>query len=405
MNLPLKFARRYLFAKRSTNAINIITGIAVFGVAVGAAALVLVLSVFNGFEDLINGMFSAVNPDVRVTPAQGKTFDVDTSLMARLESIEGIEVISQTLEEVAFFEYKDNRDFGILKGVDDRYKFITGIDSMVREGSFRLEENGRALAVLGLGMRNNLGVNIDDLFSPISIHMPKRKASTFDPKPFRTLRAYPYGTFIIQQDFDNQYVITSLEFARQLLALPDRVSALEMKLYPGFDTPATYEAIQEVMGPDFEVKNRYQQEESFMKLMKMEKWLSYAIVSLMMLMVSFNIIGALWMIVLEKQKDIAILKSMGATENTVRNIFLAEGGLLCGLGIAIGFGFAILAFLLQKSFGIVSIPGNMLVDAYPISMRFVDFLVVAITVLIIGLLASLPPALKAKRVSPIVREE
>lgn len=405
MNLPLKFARRYLFAKRSTNAINIITGIAVFGVAVGAAALILVLSVFNGFEDLINGMFSAVNPDVRITIAQGKTFEVDSTMMARLEAIDGIEVISQTLEEVAFFEYKDNQDFGILKGVDDQYRLVTGIDSMVREGNFKLRENGRDLAVLGLGMRNNLGVNVDDLFTPLSVHMPKRKVGLFETQLFRTRFAYPYGTFIVQQDFDNQYVVTSLDFARELLAMPNRVSALEVRLFPGFSTRATFQAIEEAIGPDFEVKNRYQQEEAFMKLMQMEKWLSYAIVSLMMLMVSFNIIGALWMIVLEKQKDIAILKSMGAADSTVRNIFLTEGLLLCAIGLIVGFGFAISAYLLQKSYGLISIPGNVLVDAYPISMRGVDFLIVTATVLSIGLLASIPPALKARRVQAIIREE
>jgi len=405
MNLPLKFARRYLFAKRSTNAINIITSIAVFGVAVGAAALILVLSVFNGFEDLINGMFSAVNPDVRVTIAKGKTFEVDSTIIAKLKAIDGIEVVSQTLEEVAFFEYKDNQDFGILKGVDEQYPLVTGIDSMVREGSFKLWENGRSLAVLGLGMRNNLSVSVDDLFTPISIHMPKRKVGLFETQLFRTRFAYPYGTFIVQQDFDNQYVVTSLEFARELLALPDRITALEIKLFPGFSNKTTFDAIREVLGPDFDVKNRYQQEESFMKLMQMEKWLSYAIVSLMMLMVSFNIIGALWMIVLEKQKDIAILKSMGASENLVRNIFLSEGLLLCTTGLVVGFGFAILAYLLQKSYGLISIPGNVLVDAYPISMRSIDFVIVAVTVLFIGLLASIPPALKARRVQAIIRAE
>lgn len=405
MNLPLKFARRYLFAKKSTNAINIITGIAVFGVAIGAAALVLVLSVFNGFEDLINGMFSAVNPDVKVTIARGKTFEADSTMIARLEAIDGVEVISKTLEEVAFFEYKDNQDFGIIKGVDDQYPLVTGIDSMVREGSFRLRDNGRALAVLGLGMRNNLNVNIDDLFTPLSVHMPKQEVGLFETQLFRTRFAYPYGTFIVQQDFDNQYVVTSLEFVRELLASPNRVSALEVRLYPGFSIPSTYEAIQEAVGPDFDVKNRYQQEESFMKLMQMEKWLSYAIVSLMMLMVSFNIIGALWMIVLEKQKDIAILKSMGARDNTIRNIFLSEGVLLCGIGLVIGVGLAVLAYWMQKYFGLISIPGNVLIDAYPISMRGSDFVVVAFTVLFIGLLASIPPAMKARKTPAIIREE
>lgn len=407
MNLPLRIARRYLFARKSTNAINIITGIAVFGIAVGSAALVLVLSVFNGFEDLIMTMYSNFNPDVKVTPARGKTFEADSVLIARLEAIDGVAYVSQTLEEVAFFDYKDNQDFGTLKGVDGNFSKVVGIDTTVREGAYAFEEGSRDLAVLGLGMRNKLAANVGDRFTEMAVYMPKRERSGSPlEQPFRRSYIYPGGTFVIQQDFDNEFVLSSLSFARRLLGFSTPVvSALEIRLAPDADESSALQQIRQAMGVGFEVKGRFQQEESFLKLMQVEKWLSYAIVSLMMLMVAFNIVGALWMVVLEKRSDISILKSMGATDTSVRNIFLYEGLLLSLLGLLLGFVLAITLYIAQKTVGIITVPGNFIVDAYPISMRFADFAVVVVTVLAIGLLASWPPAQRARRVPAMMREE
>ncbi|MCB0566323.1 MAG: ABC transporter permease [Phaeodactylibacter sp.] len=409
MNLSLRIARRYLFAKKSTNAINIITGIAVFGIAVGSAALVLVLSVFNGFEDLITTMYSNFNPDIKATPTRGKTFEADTVMLEKLMALEGVEQVSRTLEEVAFFEYKDNQDFGTLKGVDENFNKVVGIDTTVREGRYSFEENGRQLAILGLGMRNKLGANVGDRFTELAVYMPKREQSSGlfgqQLQPFRRRYIYPGGTFVIQQEFDNQYVLAPLEFARELSGTESEVSALEIRMAPGAEASQVVAAVQAVMGPDFDVKGRYEQESSFLRLMQVEKWLSYAIASLMMLLVAFNIVGALWMVVLEKQKDIAILKSMGALNTSVRNIFLNEGLLLSLLGIGMGFALAIVLYTLQKTVGIISVPGNFVVDAYPISMRLIDFIIVAVTVIAIGGLASVPPALRAMKVSALIREE
>lgn len=406
MNLALKIARRYLFAKKTTNAINIITGISVFGIAVGTAALILVLSVFNGFEDLITTMYSNFNPDVKILPAKGKTFEVDSTLLAKIKAVQGVQYVAQTLEETAFFEYKGSQDVGTVKGVDDFYKVVTGIDSTVREGKFKLHQDGAPeMAVLGLGMRNKLQVNVVDDITPMIVYMPKTKeVGIFEPQ-FRRLSVYPVGTFVIQQEFNNEYVLTSLEFARKLLDTENAVNALEIKLSGGLNQDRVIGNLRQVVGKELVVKNRFEQEEAFLKLMQVEKWLSFAIVSLMMLLVAFNLVGALWMIVLEKQKDISILKSMGAVDATIRNIFLNEGLLLCVVGIAIGFLLAIATYGAQKTFGLVGIPGNFIVEAYPISMRFVDFMVVALTVAAIGLLASIPPALRAVRVPTIIREE
>ena len=434
MNLPFKIARRYLFANsisgvllvlalgyvfllpfllilfllkkinfKSINAINIISGISVFGLSLGTAALILVLSVFNGFEDLISGLFSTFNPDVKITALKGKTFTADSTMIAKLEKVNGVIAVSQTLEEIAFFEYKGSRDFGTLKGVDEHYTKVTGIDSTIREGELIFAANGRHYAVLGVGMRNKLSVNVDNEFTPITVYMAKKKRSI--TKPFVKKFLYPAGTFVIQQDFDNQYILSSLDFARKLLNVSDQVSALEIRMDPAKDPGKTLSDIRKIMGDGFVVKDRYQQDEAFLKLMNIEKWLSYAILSLTLILVAFNMVGSLWMIVLDKKKDIAILKSMGATNKTIRNIFLNQGFLLCSLGMVFGFIIAIALYLLQITYGIVPIPQGFVVNAYPISMRFVDFTIVAITVLIIGLLASILPALKASRISALVREE
>ena len=405
MNLPFKIASRYLFARKSTNAINIISGITILGLSIGTAALILVLSVFNGFEDLLSGLFSAFNPDIKVTVIKGKTFSITDEKLAELKAIDGVAAVSQTLQETAFFEYKKNNDFGTIKGVDDQYIHVSKVDSTIREGVFDLRDGNRELAVLGVGMRNKLSIDISDPFSTINVYMAKRKQVTLG-NPFRKRVVSPVGTFAIQQEFDQQYVITSLDFARSLLDVkPGIVSALEISLNTLDEDGLTQAAIQKAMGDDFAVKNRFQQDEAFLKLMNIEKWMSFAILSLTLVLVAFNMIGALWMIVLEKRKDIAILKSMGATSRMIRQIFLNEGLLLCLLGIVIGTGLALLLYGIQKGFGIVPIPTGFVVDAYPISIRFWDFMVVSATVIGIGLLASIPPALRAARVSAMIREE
>jgi lipoprotein-releasing system permease protein len=284
MNLSLKIAARYLFAKKSTNAINVITGISVIGLALGAAALVLVLSVFNGFEKLITGMMSNFNPDVKIVAVKGKTFSADTLKINALRQLQGIERVSETLEEVAFFQYDKSQAFGTLKGVDDNFPRINHIDSTVREGTYKTMDDQADYAVLGAGMRNQLGVYEGNFATPLSVYMPRREQVGALDKPFKTRYLYAAGTFVIQQDFDNQYIITNLDFVRNILDAPDEVSALEIQLKKGENADATLAQIRQLYGSDFIVKNRYQQDEAFLKLMNIEKWMSYAILSLTLLL-------------------------------------------------------------------------------------------------------------------------
>lgn len=409
MNLSFRIARRYLFSKKSTSAINIITGIAMLGVAVGTAALILVLSVFNGFEDLFLDLFDNFNPDVAITAKQGKTFDPTDTLLARLESVEGVVVIAQTLEEVALFEYRDKSAIGRLKGVDQRYIQVNRIDSIIREGEFRVSNDSRAYGVVGNQMVNNLGIDVTDEFSSLTAYMPRssqqRTLLMGGGKQFNSKFIFPSGTFLGQQDLDNQYVLADLDLVRELMEKPNAVTTLEIRLAPGFLVEETLEALQSAAGPELEVRDRYEQEAAFLRLMKIEKWISFAIVGLMILLVSFNIIGALWMIVLEKTKDVSILKGMGYTDTGIQGIFLRLGLLLCGTGMSIGFLLALIIFTLQRSVGLITLPVGSLLDAYPVSLRWGDFAIVTGLVLAIGYLASLLPANRAKRIPAIILEE
>ena len=404
MNLAFNIARRYLFAKKSTNAINVITGISVFGIAIGTAALILILSVFNGFENLINSLFSTFNPDIKVTPITGKFFEADTSKIAAIRKLKGVDEVASTIEEVAFFDYNDSQAIGKIKGVDSKYKLVTNIDSTIREGKYLLRDKNIEYAVLGFGMRGRLSVSVDDYLATISVYTAKRKSSAFS-EPFERGILKPAGTFYIQQDVDQEYVLSSLAFARKLLKFDKELSALEIKINQEESKENTIASIQKILGSKFVVKDRYRQNEAFLKLMNMEKWMSFAILSLTLVLVAFNLVGALWMIVLDKKKDIAILRAMGAERNTIRNIFLNEGFLLSLLGILLGFTIAIILYVLQKTIGIVPIPPGFLVDSYPVSMRLPDLIVVAITVIAIGLLASVAPALRAAKIDAIIREE
>jgi len=374
------------------------------GLSIGTAALILVLSVFNGLEELISSMVNSFNPDVKVAPLEGKVFSLEEGQLLQLKSIDGVLEVSETLEEIAFFQYKESQDVGILKGVDEAYHKVTNIDSTLFEGKYQLRGDNNNYVLLGSGMRRKLGVNIDDPFNSLKVYMAKRKASGPLSKPFRELYAVPRATFNIQADYDNQYVISSLDFARKLLKYKNESSFLEIKLDPEADETLVKNQIQGIVGAGFSIKNRYEQDEAFNKIMNIEKWMSYAILSLTLLLVAFNMIGALWMIVLDKKKDISILKAMGATDTTVRNIFLNEGVLLSLLGMGIGFAIAIILYILQKTFHIVPSPG-FIVDSYPITMRFTDFIVVMVTVMVVGLIASIAPALKAASIPAIIREE
>ena len=405
MNLPFNIAKRYIFSKKSTNAINVISGISVFGIAIGVTVMILLFSVFNGLEDLLTGFFNTYNPDVKVVPVFGKTFVQDSIDLAQLEQLDGVAFVSKTLEEVAFFEYGDDQAFGIIKGVDENFEKVNSIDSIIREGEYRLQIDGRNMAIVGAGVRRKLSLNIDDFLTPLVIYSPKRKKISPTAKPFKKVSISPIGVFAAyQEELDNRYVFTSLEFTEKLLGLPNRLSALEIKLKPNANHAATVTSIQKIIGSHFQTKDRYQQEETYFNVLKMEKWLAFALISFALILVAFNMVGALWVVVMDKRKDIAILKSMGIENFQIRNIFLFNGLLLTGLGLIAGIILSIVLYLIHQKWGIVTMPPGSIIDIYPASLRFFDFIIVSITVLIIGLLASVGPAQRASKITTLIQD-
>ncbi|MEO5582595.1 MAG: FtsX-like permease family protein [Saprospiraceae bacterium] len=399
----LSFASRYLLGKKSTNAINIISGVSILGISIGTAALILVMSVLNGFEGLIRGLINSFNPDLRIILVEGKTFNQDFTTLINLQNIPNVKWIYPYLEETALLEYKGIKDFALLKGVDSAFVQHTSILQKMDEGKFELNSPAGFMAVLGIGIRNKLAVSIDDDFARLAVFMPDAKAGVLHPFKKRTL--IPSGTFTIQQDYDSKYVFVDLDFLQDLLNKKDQVTGYEIQLHDYSEVVRTSKLLKKSLGPGYKVLDRNQQDAAFYKLMKMEKWVSYAILSFVLLLVAFNIVGALWMIVLEKKKDIMILKSMGMKDRSVKNIFISTGLWITGIGILIGFLLAIVFYYLQQQFGLVPIPEGFLVDRYPVELRWFDFLIVGITVTIIGFIASIYPARKAASLDEPIRYE
>ncbi len=411
MNLAWLFAQRYFVARKSTNAINIIAAVSVIGMMVGTMALLLVLSVFNGFEDLVTSLYNSFNPDLKVEARIGKTFEVDSSTIYKLEHLPGIKAVSEVLEENALIRYNDKDMVGRLKGVDDKFVDVSGIDSTIVGGKYMLTDaDSLNYAVVGLGIQAMLGVNIANQFSNLQIYMPRRegKVSTTSPEnAFKQQVIYPIGVYAIQQDFDAKYTIVPLQFMRNLLDYDTpQVSALEIALLPNANMATVQTAVEQLLGKNFKVSDRYQQDEFLYKVMRTEKWAVYLILTFILIIAAFNIVGSLSMLVIEKKHDLGILRAMGANSQFIRRVFMLEGILLGGVGGFMGMLLAFVICLAQQHFKLLRLAGDtFLIDAYPVSMRWFDFLMVGITVIIIALLAAYFPAQRATQQGELLQVE
>jgi len=404
--LPLFIAKRYLFTKRSTLAINIISIISGIGIMAGCAFMLVVLSIFNGFEDLLENLFGSFNPEVKISPIEGKVFTLDEEDIYKIKNIPGIKSASQTIEEVAFFEYGKNQTIGIIKGVDANFAEVNAIDSTIVRGEYYLNKSESPEALIGMGMEYKLNVNIGDAFEPLAIYMPKRKKVSFGAKAFDKLFLKPTGVFAIQSDIDGRYVLAPLQTVRDLMKYQNEIGALEIGLVAGTDASMVRAEIEKIIDTDkIKVQTRFEQDEEFFKLMRLEKLLSFVLFTFCLMLFAFNMIGSLWMIVIDKKKDIAVLKSMGASKSSIRNIFINQGLLLAIVGGAAGILLALLFYFLQTNFQLFKLDemGTMVVDAYPISLRFWDFVYVALVVLVVGFIASWLPAQKAANIPSVAR--
>jgi lipoprotein-releasing system permease protein len=391
MNFPFYIARRYLFAKKSHNIINIISGISVVGMATGVMALVVILSVFNGFDKLIRNMMSSFDADLKIELVEGKTFPDTLAELQTLRKLESVAVFSEVLEENAIFKYRGKQHIGVMKGVSRNYAEQTGVDSMIVAGEFLLWRGSQPLAILGQGVAYYLNANLEH-FDPLEIYLPRRgkqhgitSASAFSSKIIM-----PSGIFAIEQEFDSQYILVPVELSRELLNYKNEVTSVELKVKKGYNQNRVQRQIQTIVGDRFRVLNRYQQNESLYKTMKTEKVAIALILGLILFIASFNIIGSLSMLIIDKRKDVETLRSLGADNGLIQKIFMAEGLLISLAGTFIGTVFGLLICWIQIYFEPVKLRGigTFIIDAYPVDVQFLDISLILVVVLLMGYLAA-----------------
>jgi lipoprotein-releasing system permease protein len=394
VKLSFYIAKRYLFAKKSRNAINVISAVSVSGVAVGTMALIIILSVFNGLEKLVTEIFNTFDPDVKITAAEGKTFIADTTRLMLLSKVEGLSCYSLSIEENALLKYGDRQCIATIKGVDDNYSMVSNIDSSMFEGDFILRsEKGRPYAIPGAGVARYLGIGIN-FITPLNIYVPRRTTATNlnAENAFNRKFIFPSGIFEVEKEYDSKYVYIPIEFARELTEIDKGVTNIEIKFKPKADPVKVQNSIMSIFGKGFIVQNRYQQQEIFYKVMRSERLAIFFILTLILVIASFNIIGSLTMLIIEKERDIEILKSLGADADLIRKIFIFEGWLISIIGAVAGIILGFVVCWAQETYGLVKLQSESLImDSYPVVMKIKDFIIVPATVLLIGYWAAWYP--------------
>lgn len=403
------FAWRYFKAKKTTNAINVISWISIVAIVIGTASLILVLSVFNGFEGLVKSLYSSFYPDLKVSPVSGKQITLTAEQLQKLRSLKGVKSISLVVEEKALLKNGDYQSIVNLKGVDENFTTVTGVQNHIVKGDFNTGTANDALLVLGAGIENAVDVQTDRNLVPLTIYLP-RKGEVSLSDPFKSLSVDTIntsGTFLIQQDFDNKYAITNLAFVKNMLGMDaDTYGGAEIAIRPGVTVDDVQQEVKSFLGKDYLIQNRFEQNVGLYSVMQVEKWMIYAILSLILVVAAFNMIGALTMLVLEKKQDISVLHALGADRSFIQKIFLNSGVLLAIIGGGAGMLLAFLIGKAQTKFHLIPLEGNtFMVDYFPVKMVLSDFLLVGFTVLVIALLASWIPARKAAQQQFILRSE
>ena len=395
----LLFAWRYFKAKKSTNAINIIAWVSVVAIAFATAALLVLWSAFNGFEDLVKSLYTTFYTDVKVSAASGKTIILTPAQVQALAKADGVKGISLSAEEKALLQNEDYTTPVELKGVDSNYIHVTTLGRSIVRGKYFLGDAEKPGAVMGVGIENAVAILSDRAIGGLNIYLPKKGAVNLsDPlSAFNEGKIMPFGAFAVQEEFDNKYVITNIDFVKTYMGFAaNEYSSVEVAVLRQGEEEVVKKRIKELLGNGYMVQTRYEQNSSLYTVMKFEKIAIFAIFILVLIVASFNMIGALSMLVLEKQKDIQILQSMGADKRLIQKIFLSEGILLAIIGAGIGIIMAALICILQLQFKIVPLEGvSFIIDYYPVKMVFSDFIIVVITVFVIALAASWLPARRA----------
>lgn len=397
----LKFAWRYFKAKKSTNAINIISWVTAGVIAFSTMCQVLVLSVFNGFEELVQQLYSNFYADVKVIPASGKTIFLTPAQLSQMAATPGVDGLSTNIEEKALLQSGEQQTVVLLKGVDAQYAKVSGVPVKMYHGDFEVGNADQPLLVLGSGIESALGVRADKALFPVTVFLPKKtgNATSNALSALSEGVANTSGSFIIQQDFDNKYVITNIDFVRQQMNFqPDEYSAAEISIAPNINPEKFQSQLQNSLGEKYKVLTKYEQNTSLYNSMRIEKWFIYGVLTLILIIAAFNMIGALTMLVLEKRKDISVLMSLGANKKMILKIFLSEGLLLALSGAAIGIILATIICFLQLKFHLIKLVGNsFLIDYFPVKLMLSDFLWVVGTSFLIAFIASWMPARKASK--------
>ena len=397
-NLPLRFALRYLFARKSHNVINVISGISVAGMAIGTAALVIILSVFNGFNKLVSESLGDAQPDLVVKPAAGKAFVPDSTAFAWVYDQDLVYNMSSIIEEQAFIAFDGKQSLARVKGVDSVFEEETPLQDHITDGVFALHRGQMPRAVMGSSLAWTLDVN-PRFVAPLEIYYPDREGSISLANPAASLRSTKVkvdGIFAVNAELDAELVIVPIETMRELLGYDEEVSAIEIRVVEGTGDKALQGLVSELetrLGPDYVVLDRYRQNEALYKMMRYEKLAIYMILIFIVIIIAFNIYSSLTMLIIEKKDDIGTLRSLGAPEPMTRRIFLLEGWLISLLGLAIGLVLGIGCVLLQQKFGLVRMPGNYVINAYPVILKASDIVWTVVGVALVGYLIALLPSL------------
>jgi ABC-type lipoprotein release transport system permease subunit len=397
-NLPLRFALRYLFARKSHNVINIISGISVAGMAIGTAALVIILSVFNGFNKLVSDSLGDAQPDLVVKPAAGKAFIPDSTAFAWLYDQEMVYNMSSVIEEQAFISFDGKQSLARVKGVDSVFEEESPIRNHITDGIFSLHRGTLPRAVIGSSLAWSMDIN-PRFIAPLEIYYPDREGSISLSNPAASLRSTKVtvaGLFALNAELDAELVLVPIETMRELLDYDDEVTGVEIRVTDGTGEKALkglVTQLQDRLGPDYEVQDRYRQNEALYKMMRYEKLAIYMILIFIVVIIAFNIYSSLTMLIIEKKDDIGTLRSLGAPEQMTRRIFLLEGWLISLLGLVVGLALGIACVLLQQKFGLIRMPGSYIISAYPVILKASDIIWTAVGVAIVGYLIALLPSL------------
>lgn len=394
MNFPFYIAKRYLFSKKSHNAINVISGISVCGVALATLAMVCTLSVFNGFQDMVATFFTAFDPQVKITSVKGKVFDGSLPVLSQIRNMPEVAVYSESVEDNAMVQYKGRQVMAVIKGVEDNFDKLTPIDSILfGRGELILHDEVADYAIPGLQLLSTLGTGIRFL-DPLEVYAPKRGARINMSNPMSSFVSddlFSSGlTFTVNQEkYDGSYILTSIDFARNLFQYDKEVSAVNLRLVPTANEKDVISRIKRILGEDFYVQDRYEQQADTFRIMEIEKLISYIFLTFILMIACFNVIGSLSMLIIDKKNDVQTLRNLGASDNQIVRIFLFEGRMISFIGAVAGVILGLILCLIQQEYGIISLgnSGSFIVDAYPVSVHIWDVVLIFITVIVIGFIS------------------